>query len=304
MNGPAGLAVDSSGNLYIADSFNARIRMVSSSGIITTVAGNPRSPLGGYSGDGGPATLAQFGYLSGLTIDGAGNLYAADQSYNTIRLLQPVSPAILVSGVVNAASNLGGAIAPGELVAITGFGLGPAQLVSAAPGSDGLYAAQLAGTTVQINGTPTTMIYTSANQIAAVVPDSVSGDTAQIMVAYQGHASASFPVPVAPTAPGIFTQDATGRGHAATINQNGSINTPAHWEGDVVTLFVTGTGHATPAVAIYGRDSLPIAQGPVPGVMEIKVPILHGTDCDLPVVFQVGAASSQPGVTIAIDLCI
>ncbi len=303
LNGPAALAVDGAGNLYIADSFNARIRMVSSGGIITTVAGNPGNPLGGNSGDGGPATDAQFGYLSGLTVDGAGNLYAADQSYNTIRLLQPVSSSTVVSGVTNAASNLTGAIAPGELIAVTGSGLGPAQLVSAVPGSDGLYAAQLAGTTVQINGTPALLIYTSATEVAAVVPDSVSGGTAQVTVAYQGRISASFPVPVAATAPGIFTQDGTGQGHAATINQKGLVNVAAGG-GDVVTLFLTGTGHATPAVAINNGQSLPIVQGPAPGVMQFKMPIPTGEDCDEPVVFQVGSAMTQPGVTIAIDICI
>ena len=214
-----------------------------------------------------------------------------------------VSSSAGITGVVNAASSLAGAIAPGELVAITGSGLGPAQLASGVVGGDGLYAAQLAGTTVLVNGTPAQLVYTSATQVAAVVPDSVSGDTAQITVTYQGHTSPSFPVPVAPAAPGIFTQDATGRGHAATINQNGSINTPVHG-GDVVNLFVTGTGHATPAVAIYNGQPLPILQGTVPGVMQIKLPTSPGADCDFPVVIQVGNASSQSGVTIAVDICI
>ena len=162
----------------------------------------------------------------------------------------------------------------------------------------------IAETTVLVNGIPTPLIYTSATQVAAVVPDSVSGGTAQVTVTYRGHTSLAFPVPVAPTAPGIFTQDATGQGHAATINQKGAIDIAAHWEGDLMTLFLTGAGHVTPAVAIYGGQQLPITPGPVPGVMQFKVPISHGTDCDLPVVFQVGNATTQPGVTIAIDLCI
>ena len=244
LNGPVGLAVDTADNLYIADSFSGRIRMVSPSGIITTVAGNGAP---GYSGDGGPATDAQLGSLSGLAVDTAGNLYAADQYYNAIRLLQESTPSIVVSDVMNAASNLTGPIAPGELVVVTGSGLGPAQLVSGVPGSDGLYPTQLAGTTVLVNGTPAPLIYTWATEVAAIVPDSVSAGTALVTVTYQGQA-ASFSVPVAPAVPGIFTQDATGHGHAATINQNGAINTAAHWEGDVVTLFVTGTGQATSAV--------------------------------------------------------
>jgi uncharacterized protein (TIGR03437 family) len=215
---------------------------------------------------------------------------------------------LFVSSVRNAASGLTGPAAPGEIVVIFGFGLGPEQLITSVPGSDGLFGTELAGTTVQINGTPVQLIYTLATQVAAIVPDSVSAHTAQITVTYQGQTSDSFPVPIAPAAPGIFTQDSTGQGHAATINQNGSINTPAHWEGDVVTLFLTGIGQATSDVTIHGYNLplIPISvdKGTVPGVMQIKVPILHGQDCDTPVVVQVGNASSQAGVTIAIDLCI
>jgi sugar lactone lactonase YvrE len=78
---PAGLAVDSAGNLYIADGFNGRIRKVSN-GVITTVAGNGRA---GFSGDNGPATSAQLSFPSGVAVDSAGNLYIADELNNRIR---------------------------------------------------------------------------------------------------------------------------------------------------------------------------------------------------------------------------
>ncbi|WP_247233362.1 PKD domain-containing protein [Telluribacter sp. SYSU D00476] len=76
------LAVDGAGNLYITDYSNARIRKVSTSGIITTVAGTGTS---GYSGDGGPATEAMIGYALGVAVDGAGNLYISDQGVYRIR---------------------------------------------------------------------------------------------------------------------------------------------------------------------------------------------------------------------------
>jgi len=165
---------------------------------------------------------------------------------------------------------------------------------------------QLAGTTVLVNGTPVPLISTSATQVAAAVPDSISG-IVQITVIYQGQTSASFPVPVALAAPGIFTADSTGRGHAATVNQYGLINAPAYG-GDVLTLSMTGLGQATSAVTVYG-DNLPamtlsVDKSPVPGVMQINVPIPIGQDCDTQVVVQVGNVKSQPGVTIAIGLCI
>jgi len=71
---PYALAVDSSGNFYVADRNNHRIRKVDTAGKITTVAGNGVS---GFSGDGGPATSAAVRDPRGVTVDGAGNLYIA-----------------------------------------------------------------------------------------------------------------------------------------------------------------------------------------------------------------------------------
>jgi trimeric autotransporter adhesin len=82
---PYGVAVDASGNIYIADSGNNRIRMVTkSTGIITTVAGDG---LFGYKGDGGPATSASLYNFYGVTVDASGNIYIADSSNNRIRLV-------------------------------------------------------------------------------------------------------------------------------------------------------------------------------------------------------------------------
>ena len=79
-----GMCRDAAGNFYISDSTNARVRKISSSGIITTVAGNGTH---GYSGDGGPATNASLYPVipSGLAIDATGNLYIADNYNGRIR---------------------------------------------------------------------------------------------------------------------------------------------------------------------------------------------------------------------------
>ena len=82
---PAALAVDAAGNLYIADCFNQRIRMVTPDGTIKTIAGNGQQ---GYSGDGGDALKAEFGLISGMAVDRNGILYLADQTYNVIRLVR------------------------------------------------------------------------------------------------------------------------------------------------------------------------------------------------------------------------
>jgi uncharacterized protein (TIGR03437 family) len=91
---PAGVAVDTSGSLYIADPWDFRIRKVSPSGTITTVAGSS----GGYSGDGGPATSAKLFYPQAVAIDASGNLYIADASNARIRKVTPQDTITTIAG--------------------------------------------------------------------------------------------------------------------------------------------------------------------------------------------------------------
>lgn len=79
---PSGAAVDSAGNLYFADAYNNRIRKVSTSGVITTVAG---TGIAGYNGDHIPAASAQLNFPQSVALDSAGNLYIAEYSNNRVR---------------------------------------------------------------------------------------------------------------------------------------------------------------------------------------------------------------------------
>ncbi len=80
---PLAITTDASGNLYIADWKNFRVRMVSAStGIISTIAGTGTN---GNSGDFGPATAAQMGEVDGIAIDAGGNVYVSDEDHGTIR---------------------------------------------------------------------------------------------------------------------------------------------------------------------------------------------------------------------------
>ncbi len=89
---PSGLALDSSGDLYIADTNNCLIRKVTkSTGLISTYAGMAsNTPSGcGYGGDGGPATSAQLDYPTDVALDTSGNLYIADIYNNRVRIVRP-----------------------------------------------------------------------------------------------------------------------------------------------------------------------------------------------------------------------
>jgi len=239
-------------------------------------------------------------------------------------------PAIgAIGAVANAASNLSGPTAPGEIVVLFGSGLGPAQLTSAHAGSHGLYDAQLAGTSVQFNGISAPMIYTSSTQVAAIVPYEVTGNNAQVTVTYQGQTSAPMTAAVAASAPGLFTLGWTGQGQAAAVNQDGSINTssaPAP-VGSIISLYATGEGQTSPA-GVDGKPAtaplptpiLPVnvtiggvtvdnlqyvggAPGEVAGLLQINVQIPVGITAGsaVPVLIRVGNAGSQAGVTIAVS---
>ena len=95
---PVSVAVDGAGNLYIADSANYRVRRVdAATGIITTVAGTGER---GFSGDGGLAVEAVFGFITDVAVDGTGNLYIADSVNNRVRRVD-------ASGIVTSVAGTG-----------------------------------------------------------------------------------------------------------------------------------------------------------------------------------------------------
>src|SRR5262249_33445202 len=113
LSSPGGLARDSAGNLYIADTDNHRIRKVTPDGLITTVAGSGRL---GSEGVGGPAVAAELNRPRGQAVDAFGNLYLADTGNHRVLKVTPTGTINLLAGAgVAGLSGDGGAATAAQL---------------------------------------------------------------------------------------------------------------------------------------------------------------------------------------------
>lgn len=108
MNGPVKMARDAAGNFYIAERAGNRIRKISASGIISTLAGTGTA---GYSGDGGQATLARLNEPTGVCVDASGNVYVADLLNHRIRKISPSGIITTIAGTGTGASTGDGGMA-------------------------------------------------------------------------------------------------------------------------------------------------------------------------------------------------
>ena len=229
LSDPRGVAVDRAGNVYIADTGNHRVRRVSPGAPVTTIAGNGTCC---YSGDGALALDAQLNQPWGVAVDANGNVYVADPGNNAVRMLAPVSAGITVSAVTNAASNLAGAIAPGELVVMYGSGLGGR--------ADGA---------VQRRRRRRCCTQRRARWVRWRHTRSAAG-RCRWWCRARARPRRRWQWPSAATAPGVFTADGSGRGQAAAVNQDGTRNGPGAPAagGSVLSLFATGEGQTCAVV--------------------------------------------------------
>jgi uncharacterized protein (TIGR03437 family) len=193
------------------------------------------------------------------------------------------APATSLNAVVNAASQQSGPIAPGEILTIYGTNLGPVTPQSAVSNA-GVFPSSLDNVQVWFGRLPGTPLLGYQGQINVVAPFELQPGTAvNLQVWYYGNPSAQISLPVTAAAPALFTQNGSGKGPVAVINQDGSINT-ASPAGTYVSLYGTGGGiapnaidgavardaeslGATASVTIGGQSAQVLYAGAAPGLV-------------------------------------
>jgi uncharacterized protein (TIGR03437 family) len=155
------------------------------------------------------------------------------------------SPACLSDFVLNSATLYGDdqGVAPGELITLTGFGIGPDSGVAYQPDSQGMVPRQLAGVQVLFDGEPAPVLYVQSRQVNAQAPFELSGKTlTNVSLVYNGVPVGSMTVRANPGRPGIFRLHAGVSTQAVALNQDGTLNggsNPAA-RGSIVAVWGTG----------------------------------------------------------------
>ena len=190
------------------------------------------------------APCSSAGGAFALEANAAGTLIAATYlrqgGAGTTVPLDLSTPAMNFGCLHNLASGVvGPGIAPGEIFAVFGANLGPAQAVAGVPSAAGLYPTSLAGVQVTINGMAAPLLMVQAGEIHGVVPFGYSPGIATVEVQYQGQAAPPLDAPTSIN-PGIVTIN----GQGAILNQDGTVNTPSNpaRPGSIVAIYATGTG--------------------------------------------------------------
>jgi len=140
-------------------------------------------------------------------------------------------------------------VAPGEIVTLSGNGLGPSQGIQTEATLQSPFPQQVAGVEVTFDGKPAPLLWVQDARINAVVPWSLTpGQTTQVCVSYNDVTTNCLTWPVAQIAPAVFTVDGT---YAAALNQDGTINSADHPAppGSIVAVFATGLGPIAPSQA-------------------------------------------------------
>jgi uncharacterized protein (TIGR03437 family) len=266
---PEGVAVDADGNIWVADTWNHRIRVIGADGMIQTVAGTGKA---GSKGEPGPAAAAELYSPYGVLADKAGDIYVADRySHRVLKLVkQPDVQPKIASGPLNAASMID-VVAPGSLAVVDGTDLASdtAQPVEIP------WPTTLAGSTVLINGVPAPLYWASPGRLAFQIPFEIAPGEATLEVK-RGDAVATVSFTVLEAGPGIIVGDGN---RAWADNEDGSRNGPDKpaLTGTIVLVRFTGLGATdNPVVTGAAAPQEPLARPVLPSKVQIG-----GLDCEV-----------------------
>jgi uncharacterized protein (TIGR03437 family) len=250
-------------------------------------------------------------FESAIATDPTGHSVPISTSDGTLTLKSVYGAPVVTQGVLNGASLLPGPVAPGEIITILGSGIG------SPPGFDG----------ITFDGLPPPLIYISSDQVNAVVPFGIAGHASTTLgIVNATRISTRISLPVAPSAPGIFTLSGSGAGRGAILNQDLTVNSPDNpaARGSIIVLYATGAGQTDPAgtdgripTTVLPRPLLPVsvqvggapaevlyagaAPDQISGVLQVncRVPMESAAGQTVPVFLTVGQATG-PSVTVAL----
>ena len=294
------IAVNSSGNTFLSGGVGFHIGFRSTP--------NALHPC--YSDLGGPRNgflLELTPYATGLVystlmddivaIDATGNVWTPSQTQilDRVNITVPLPPQITC--LANAGNFRIGPVAPGEVVSLFGPDIGPDQPSSLQLDSTGKVGAWLGGLSVYFNGVAAPLLYVSKNQINAVVPFEIA-NASQTSVVILKKDAVQLPavyLPVVASAPVIFTVGGN-LSQGAILNQDGTLNTPAHPapRGSVISIWATGAGlmQPLPADGFLGNGKIHI---PLPVTVWASAPTWHCFPVP-PVSLEILYAGDAPGL--------
>ena len=267
LNYPLGVDLDAAGNMYIADSQNFRIRMVSApTNTITTIAG---SGLPGWGGDGEYATLGVMSFPSDVLVDpSTGNIYVADAGNNAVRLLikvaSPIGPPLINTGGVVGASQFGQfkSVAPSSWIEIYGSNLALDSRSWRTSDFQGATAPEmLDGTSVTIGGQPAYVEFISGGQLDVQVPSDIGTGPQRLVVTNSIASGTPYILSVSPLEPGLYAPSLTNVGgtqYVWALLPDGSIALPPGSvagvtsrqakPGETMVMYGVGFGPVSPAI--------------------------------------------------------
>jgi uncharacterized protein (TIGR03437 family) len=307
--GVTSLALDASGNLYLAGSAGADFPVTESAP--EPCFGSRTDVFVAHLGSGG--ALLDATYLGGSFASPLGLAVAADGSvllgwnyipasggtgsnFSQVRFGGPgwsasacLSPEVLNSASLSAGSlHLGlGSISPGEFVTLTGWGIGPQDGIAYQPDATGQAPLELSGVQVFFDGQQAPLVYVQSRQVNALAPLKLSGRASTVItLEYNGVKFDPVTMLVSFSQPGLFRLQPNISSQALATNEDGTLNTQSNpaIPGTEVSLWGTGFGPTSPSCTTGGLN-VPAAVSLAPG---------HGVQLETPVLPDIGLLGVPP----------